>query len=478
MRSIYFKIWTLCCLWVATAGFVCAQTIDPDVTISRGAVHRFKATINDPMFTYEWKLKTLEGQKMNYTFKSTAVQSELIYFDKEGTYELSVTPTQKGNGCPGEPTIMVIKVGIVLESRFIAAHQDRHGNGFLGSCDETISLDGTKSTGERLTYEWGPKDHFDNPYIASATFNKNGVTSNTTVWLEVTDKFGSTHRTEKEIIFDPTPRAIVQGVSEISFDSWVTLDGSNSIGKSNVYYWSNKDPDAQDYGHVDNTDPSKMIVRKAGTYILKVMDRNGCTNSTEFAVNYNGTAPITQEDVGITKERVHVDIRVLRNDYDLENDMDTLSLKVFTNPLHGTAELVSKGLIKYTPDETYLGEDQFEYEICDSQGHCSTEFVKILVRAGVLKVIRGFSPNGDGINDRFEIKAIKMCKESEIHIYNRWGDLVYKNIRYGLDGETSWWDGIATEGMNNGNAVTSGTYYYILKTDSYPTKKGYIYLSK
>ncbi|MDC1106140.1 gliding motility-associated C-terminal domain-containing protein [Prolixibacteraceae bacterium] len=478
MRSIYFKIWTLCCLWVAAVGFVCAQTIDPDVTISRGSVHRFKATINDPLFSYEWKIKTLEGQKMNYKFKSTEAQSELIYFDKEGTFELSVTPTQTENGCPGESTVMIIKVGVILESRIVATPQDNKGNGFIGFCSESLSLDGSKSTGERLTYEWGPKEHFDNPYIASPTFQKNGANTNTTVWLEVTDKFGGMHRTEKNIIFDPEPKAVVRGESELSFDSWVRLDASKSLGTNIVYYWSNKNPDAQDYGHVDNTDPSKLLVRKAGIYILRVMDRNGCTSSTEFEVTYNGTPPVTQEDVGITKERVDFDFKVLLNDYDLENDMDTLSLKIFTEPLHGTAKLVSKGLIRYTPDETYLGEDQFEYEICDSKGLCSTEFVKILVRAGELRVVRGFSPNGDGINDRFEIKAIKMCEQSEIHIYNRWGDLVYKSNRYGLDGETSWWDGIATEGMNKGNAVSSGTYYYILKTDNYPTKKGYIYLSK
>lgn len=456
---------------VVTLGVVRSQSITPDVTINRGSVHRFKASIDDPSYTYQWLIKTLEGAPMSYTVKSQSATSELILFNQEGTYELSVVPAQGENSCPGEVTKMVIKVGIVLEAKIT-------GKDFIGSCKSTLQLDGSRSTGERLSYEWGPKIHFDNPYIAKPTFRKRSATESTKVWLKITDKYGASEQVEKIINFDPAPRAIVKGPNKIKFDSWVLLDAIASEGSHLAYYWSNTDPNAQDYGYVDNSDPSKLIVRKAGTYRLKVMDRNGCVDVLDYVVEQDGTAPITKEDIGITKERLFIDFKVLTNDYDLDNDMDTLSLKVLTPPLHGTATLVSKGLIKYIPEDNYIGEDLFEYEICDLQGNCSTEYVRIMIRAGELQVVRGFSPNGDGINDRFVVKAVQFCEQSEIHIYNRWGDLVYKSNRYGLDGETSWWDGIATEGMSKGNVVPSGTYYYILKTDNYSTKKGYIYISK
>ncbi len=53
-----------------------------------------------------------------------------------------------------------------------------------------------------------------------------------------------------------------------------------------------------------------------------------------------------------------------------------------------------------------------------------------------------FTPNGNGINEKY-------LKGFDLTIINRWGQELYK----GLDG----WDG-----LYNGNAVSSGTYYYIV----------------
>ncbi|QZE13753.1 gliding motility-associated C-terminal domain-containing protein [Halosquirtibacter laminarini] len=478
MKLSCFKIWTLCILWIVTLGVGRAQTPTPDVTVLRGSVHRFKAAVAELSYTYKWSIRTLEGKDMNYKITSDNETTELIYFYNDGTYEISVTPTERNNGCLGETTTIVVEVGMVTQAKIIASKQDGFRNAFMGSCEETIELDGSKSSGEHLRYEWGPKKYFSNPYQSKVSFIKGNTTGTVKVWLEVVDKDGSRDREEKDVVIDPEPEVRVEGASKVLPDSWIVLDGSSSVGNNLLYFWSNKDPEADAKGKVDATDPSKLIVYNAGTYVLRVVDRNGCKSEVEYDVISNGTAPITKEDIGTTREMEYVDFQVLNNDYDLENDMDTTSLKIYNKPLHGKAEYISKNLIRYTPDEYYIGEDQFEYEICDLLGNCSTEFVKILTKAGHLTVVRGFSPNNDGINDRFRVKAITACEKSEIHIYNRFGDLVYQNNRYGLDGETSWWDGIATEGQNKGSEVNPGTYYYILKTDKYPVKKGYVYISR
>ncbi|MBR6265907.1 MAG: PKD domain-containing protein, partial [Bacteroidales bacterium] len=56
-----------------------------------------------------------------------------------------------------------------------------------------------------------------------------------------------------------------------------------------------------------------------------------------------------------------------------------------------------------------------------------------------------FTPNGDGINDRF----LENMPEVELIILNRWGQQVYK----GFDG----WDGTF-----NGQEMSAGTYYYLI----------------
>ena len=70
----------------------------------------------------------------------------------------------------------------------------------------------------------------------------------------------------------------------------------------------------------------------------------------------------------------------------------------------------------------------------------------------------GFSPNGDGINDRFVIQRVPVGITIQLGIYNRWGNLVYESNDYKND-----WDGTANQGVNvsrAGRNLPEGTYYY------------------
>jgi len=66
-----------------------------------------------------------------------------------------------------------------------------------------------------------------------------------------------------------------------------------------------------------------------------------------------------------------------------------------------------------------------------------------------------FSPNGDGINDYFEIRNGDRFPEMLVEVYSRWGDQLYSNVGYDSG---SRWDGTTS----NGKEVPVGTYYYIL----------------
>lgn len=65
----------------------------------------------------------------------------------------------------------------------------------------------------------------------------------------------------------------------------------------------------------------------------------------------------------------------------------------------------------------------------------------------------GFTPNGDGTNDVWEIDYIWLFPECEIEIYDRWGILLFRSVGY----ITPW------DGQYNGKDVPVGTYYYIIK---------------
>ncbi len=87
----------------------------------------------------------------------------------------------------------------------------------------------------------------------------------------------------------------------------------------------------------------------------------------------------------------------------------------------------------------------------------------------------GFSPNGDGINDKFVIRGINQFPGNAISIYSRWGVKVYSASPY-----ISTWDGTSNSGVSiGGDALPIGTYFYILDLgNGEKVIQGTIYLNR
>lgn len=87
----------------------------------------------------------------------------------------------------------------------------------------------------------------------------------------------------------------------------------------------------------------------------------------------------------------------------------------------------------------------------------------------------GFSPNDDGINDRFVIRGIENYPENTFVIFNRWGDKVFEASPY-----TNTWDGKCEKGLRvGGDELPVGTYFYVLDLgDGSKIFKGTIYLNR
>lgn len=71
----------------------------------------------------------------------------------------------------------------------------------------------------------------------------------------------------------------------------------------------------------------------------------------------------------------------------------------------------------------------------------------------VLRIPNAFSPNGDGINDRWEIDGLRGIPGCQVEIFNRWGQPVYESIGY----ERPW------DGTWKGRQSPTGTYYYVIR---------------
>ncbi len=88
----------------------------------------------------------------------------------------------------------------------------------------------------------------------------------------------------------------------------------------------------------------------------------------------------------------------------------------------------------------------------------------------------GFSPNGDSINDRFEIVGLRNIFDAfELRIYNRFGNLLYKGNNNKED-----WDGISEYGLLKGSILPPGVYFYVLNLNdaNYRPIQGRLYLNR
>lgn len=107
----------------------------------------------------------------------------------------------------------------------------------------------------------------------------------------------------------------------------------------------------------------------------------------------------------------------------------------------------------------------------ESEDGCGESTSSVFVRVyQLLKIPNTFTPNGDGYNDRWEIKNLDTYPQAYVTVYNRNGQLVFHN-----KGLYSAWNG-----TYNGAALPVGTYYYVidLVEDGLPKPSGWVFIAR
>ena len=102
--------------------------------------------------------------------------------------------------------------------------------------------------------------------------------------------------------------------------------------------------------------------------------------STPATIDFSGDnnqPPIAVDDTAVTEEGTPVIIPVLENDID--GDGDPISITRVATPRSGTAS-ISNGLVRYTPDAGFAGNDSFTYTISDGNGGIDNATVIVNVR--------------------------------------------------------------------------------------------------
>ncbi len=158
----------------------------------------------------------------------------------------------------------------------------------------------------------------------------------------------------------------------------------------------------------------------------------------------------------------------------LSNDLFSLPVivRVLRQPLQGSAVFNNQNLLEYTPSPNADGLDSVVYELCYTAcpNACDTALVifrnirnedPCIITGDTSYVFtNGLTPNGDGRNDYlvFKVVSIENCAinyaQSELIIYNRWGDIIYEASPYKND-----WGGKNQKGED----LPPGVYYFVLR---------------
>ena len=143
--------------------------------------------------------------------------------------------------------------------------------------------------------------------------------------------------------------------------------------------------------------------------------------------------------------------------------------------------LTGTGLVYTWIPATYLNSTTAAAPICTPLNDI-TYTVQIISSNGCradddlfIKVVRDFivpntfTPNGDRINDKWEIENLSLYPEHRVQVFDRYGQILYDSKNY-----SDAWDG-----SYKGKPLPSGTYYYIIDLNGQrKAKKGYVTIIK
>ena len=194
----------------------------------------------------------------------------------------------------------------------------------------------------------------------------------------------------------------------------------------------------------------------AGTFVTKnisnTFNDSGLMNLSFFVTNANGC----------NSDTIHPSIIVHPNP--TVNLKEQISL-ILGNTVTLTPEIIVGTNLTFSwfPD-IYLNDITQQNPFCTaledisyrltvtSTGGCTASDDQFVLVLKPPEIPNAFSPNGDGINDTWNIKYIERYPGASVDVFDRYGQLVFHSDNY-----TSGWDG-----KFNKKPLAFGTYYYVI----------------
>lgn len=384
--------------------------------------------------SYQWQVSTDNGSTWT-DISSATTTSYTRQPTGPGTYLYRLAVGQGANIASSACRVASNLITITVQS-----NPDPDAGSNNPACEgEDLQLSASGESGS--TYSWTGPNGFtgteQNPQISNVTAVNNG-----TYYVTLTTPLGCTNTDSTTVDVNVAPVANAGSDQSICEGNTVTLQGSGG----STYAWSPAT------GLSDTTSASPVASPADSTGYALTVSNGQCTDQDTVNV-FVWKKPFA--DAG-------EDQKIYEGDpAQLAGIAGGTDVTYTWTPVYNITDAdILDPVVTPSNDTTYT------LTVTSANG-CGTATDNVFIRVyKKISVPNAFSPNGDGINDTWKIDKLNTYPEADLSVFNRYGQLVFKNRGYANE-----WNG-----QYNGQPLPVGTYYYVidLKTGMGKNPSGWV----
>ncbi|RYF80579.1 MAG: T9SS type B sorting domain-containing protein, partial [Chitinophagaceae bacterium] len=349
-----------------------------------------------------------------------------------GTYTYYVTQTNS-NGCVSDAAIISVTVHPLPSVNF-----DLPAGICMPGGNATFTNKTTVADNSALSYAWNFGDASPTSTAVQPT-HVYASSGSYQVTLTATSAYGCTASLPKQLssffdkpdaLFNVNPTALCQGQANFF------TDASNPQGSTITKWWWNFGD-----GKIDTVKNPTHRYNVPDTFKVKLVVTTaiGCVSDTfDQDVIVYLQPKIDAGPSFIVPEGTTIQFKATAN--------DTTSVSLYWTPPAGLSDPTAlRPTLTVRKTEVYT-------LTAVGDGNCTATDTMVVRILKLIEVPNTFSPNGDGINDRWVITNLADYPGAKVEIFNRWGQQVF--LSYGYNRA---WDGTYLN-----KPLPLATYYYVI----------------
>jgi gliding motility-associated-like protein len=382
-------------------------------------------------------------------------------FSGPGTYTVTAQITSNGNVQTATTQVVIIAGpdAVVPDAALLTQCANVAGTAVFDLTQlNSIILNGQDATSFSLNYYASQADADANNAIAGLT---GFTTAGQTIYAGVTSiETGCRTLIAFDLVVNPLPVVVapegleqcgdLAGMAQFNLNTRdaIILNGQNAADYTITYYTDENASNAI-------SEPEAFTSSGQPVYVKVVNNATGCTAITSFAVEVT-QASLVPENVNI-EGCSPFDLTLVTSQLEAG-----LTLSFYTTEEDALAETNAIA----APGAHITANNTGTVYIVAKNGEGCADVGPLQLVAGDCLIPKGISPNGDTLNDTFDLTGFDV---QHLCIFNRYGQEVFTAEPY-----TDQWHGQGS----NGDELPTGTYYYMIKLAGGESKTGWVYINR